>query len=117
MGQVGLGGTMTSVIAFGIIVDDTIHFLSKYQKARREGFAAVEAVRKTFRTVGHALSTTTVALTAGFLVLTLSGFDTSATLGAIVAMTIAIALVADFLLLPSLLVTLDKKKNTQQLPG
>ncbi len=117
VGQVGLGGTMTSVIAFGIIVDDTIHFLSKYQKARRDGFAAVEAVRMTFRTVGHALSTTTVALTAGFLVLTLSGFDTSATLGAIVAITIAIALVADFLLLPSLLVTFDKKKNTQPLPG
>ncbi len=111
VGPVGLGGTMTSVIAFGIIVDDTIHFLSKYRKARGEGFAASEAIRITFRTVGHALSTTTLALIAGFLVLTLSGFDSTSTLGTIVSIAIAIALIADFLLLPALLAAIDRMKK------
>lgn len=55
VGQVGLAGSVMTAIAFGLIVDDTTHFLSKYQKARREGLLAPEAVRSTFRTVGQAL--------------------------------------------------------------
>ena len=67
-GRVGMAASVVTVVAFGIIVDDTIHFLSKYLKARTEGLPAPEAVRSTFRTVGHALATTTAVLGAGFLV-------------------------------------------------
>ncbi len=108
-GRVGMAASVVTVVAFGIIVDDTIHFLSKYLKARREGQPAADAVRATFRTVGHALATTTTVLSAGFLVFAASGFEVSWALGILVTMTIVIALLADFLLLPPLLMALDGK--------
>ena len=111
VGQVGLAGSVMTAIAFGLIVDDTTHFLSKYQKARREGLLASEAVRSTFRTVGQALWTTTVVLAAGFLVYSASGFEVSWALGLMVTVTIVFAIAADFLLLPPLLMAIDRRKS------
>ncbi len=108
VGRVGLAGSVMTAIAFGIVVDDTIHFLSKYLKARREGHDAPEAVRSAFRTVGHALWTTTTVLGLGFLVFASSGFEVSWALGLLVTLTIVFALLADFLLLPPLLMALDR---------
>ena len=110
VGQVGLAGSVMTAIAFGIIVDDTTHFLSKYLKARRTGHPAPEAVLYTFRTVGQALWTTTLVLVAGFLVFALSGFEVSWSLGLMVTGTILFALLADFFLLPPLLMAVDRKK-------
>ena len=110
VGQVGLAGSVMTAIAFGIIVDDTTHFLSKYLKARRAGDPAPEAVLYTFRTVGQALWTTTLVLVAGFLVFALSGFEVSWSLGLMVTGTILFALLADFFLLPPLLMAIDRKK-------
>ena len=100
-----------TVIAFGIIVDDTIHFMTRYLKARREGLSANEAVRETFRTVGAALWTTTVILSAGFMMFTLSDYVSSYVLGLLVTSTIVFALLADFLLLPPLLMAIDRRKS------
>ena len=111
VGQVGLAGSVMTAIAFGLIVDDTTHFLSKYQKSRREGLLAPEAVRSTFRTVGQALWTTTVVLAAGFLVYSASGFEVSWALGLMVTITIVFAIAADFLLLPPLLMAIDRRKS------
>jgi len=97
-------------ISFGIVVDDTIHFLSKYLKARREGLAATDAVRYVFRSVGHALWVTTAVLAAGFLVFASSGFEVSWALGLMVTSTILFALAGDFLLLPILLMALDRRE-------
>lgn len=110
VGHIGLGASVVAAIAIGIIVDDTIHFLTKYLRARRQGQSSAEAVRITFRNVGPALSTTTIILTAGFLVFSSSGYEPSATLGYMVALTISFALIADFLLLPPLLMAIDRKK-------
>ena len=110
VGRVGLAGSVMTAIAFGIIVDDTIHFLSKYLRGRREGLSAPEAVRSTFRTVGRALWTTTTVLALGFLVFASSGFEVSWALGLMVATTIVFALLADFLLLPPLLMAIDRRK-------
>ena len=110
VGRVGMAASVVTVVAFGIIVDDTIHFLSKYLKARKEGLPAPEAVRYTFGAVGHALTTTTIVLSLGFLVFTASGFELSWALGILVSMTIVIALLTDFLLLPALLMAIDKGK-------
>ena len=110
VGEVGLAASVMVAISFGIVVDDTIHFLSKYIKARREGFAAPEAVRSAFRTVGHALWVTTAVLAAGFLVFASSGFEVSWSLGLMVTSTILFALAGDFLLLPTLLMALDRKE-------
>ncbi len=109
VGRLGIVSSVVVAVVFGIVVDDTIHFLSKYLKARREGLPAPEAVRSAFHTVGHALWTTTAVLSAGFLVFTMSGFELSWVLGLLVTITIICALVADFLLLPTLLIAIDRR--------
>ncbi len=109
--EVGPAGSLVTAIAFGTVVDDTIHLMSKYLKARREGLAAPEAVRYAFRSVGQALFTTTMMLVLGFLVFASSGFAISWMLGFLVALTIGFALILDFLLLPSLLIAIDRKTS------
>lgn len=111
VGQVGLAGSVMTAVAFGIVVDDTTHFLTKYRRVRNAGHSAADAVRATFAETGRALWTTTAILVAGFLVFASSGFEVSWTLGVLVAITLALALVADFLLLPPLLMTLDRRKT------
>jgi len=111
-GQVGLALSIVTGMTLGIVVDDTVHFLSKYLRARREkGLDAEEAVRYAFRTVGLALLATSVVLALGFLVLTRSAFVLNADMGLMTALTILFALIADFLLLPTLLMALDNKES------
>ena len=109
VGTIGLGASVVTAIAIGIIVDDTIHFLTRYLKARRQGQSSPEAVRDTFRHVGPALWATTAILVAGFLVFSMSGYEPSWALGILVAMTILFALIADLLLLPALLMAIDRR--------
>ena len=111
VGHVGIASSVVVAVVFGIVVDDTIHFLSDYLKARRAGLGAPEAVRTAFRTVGHAMFTTTAVLSAGFLVFASSGFEVSWALGILVTMTIILALATDFLLLPTLLLAIDRKAS------
>ena len=108
-GQVGLGLSIVAGLTLGIVVDDTVHFLSKYLRARREqGMNAEDAVRYAFNTVGVALLVTTIVLVAGFLVLAQSTFKLNSDMGLLTSITIAFALLADFLFLPPLLMKLDK---------
>lgn len=108
-GEIGLALSVVTAMTLGIVVDDTIHFLSKYLRARREqGLGAEDAVRYAFSTVGVALWVTSVALVAGFLVLATSSFKLNSGMGLLTAIVIAIALIVDFLLLPPLLIRLDK---------
>ena len=111
VGRVGLAGSVVTVTAFGIVVDDTIHFLSHYIRSRREGLASPEAVMEAFRTVGHVIWTTTTVLCLGFLVFATSGFEISWSLGLLVAITLFFAMLADFLLLPPLLMAVDRKRD------
>lgn len=107
-GRVGLGLSVVVAMTLGIVVDDTVHFMSKYLRARREyGMQQADAIRYTFNTVGTAMWVTTVALTAGFLILTLSGYHMNADMGLMTALTITLALILDFLLLPVLLMKFD----------
>jgi len=108
-GQVGLGLSVVMGMTLGIVVDDTVHFLSKYLRARREqGLDPQNAVRYAFHTVGIALFVTTLVLVAGFMVLTQSAFKLNADMGLLTAVTIGIALVVDFIFLPPLLMKFDK---------
>jgi hypothetical protein len=112
VGQVGLSLSVVFSMTLGIVVDDTIHFLSKYLRARREqGMGAEEAVRYVFESVGTALWVTTVILVAGFAVLAMSDFKMNSGMGTLSAVTIALALAADFLLLPPLVLLLKEKRN------
>jgi len=109
VGQVGLGLSVVAGLTIGIVVDDTIHYLSKYLYARREkGLAPQNAVRYAFQRVGMALWITSIVLIVGFLILSLSHFHINSTMGIMVAVTIAFALIADFLFLPTLLIKLEK---------
>ena len=108
VGEVGVSLSMVSAMTLGIVVDDTVHFLSKYRRARREiGCARPDAVRVAFRTVGRALLTTSLVLVAGFVVVSLSSFEVNAGMGRLTALVIALALFADFFLLPPLLMKID----------
>lgn len=110
VGEVGFALALSVSMIIGIIVDDTVHFLSKYTRGRREKqLSAEEAVRYAFSNVGPALIITTAVLAAGFSVLMFSSFKLNFELGLITAMTITIALIVDFLLLPAMLLTFDKK--------
>lgn len=111
-GRVGLGLSVVMGVTMGIVVDDTIHFMVKYVRAKRELKLTTEkAVEYAFHTVGVALTSTTIVLCAGFMVLMLSPFAINAQMGLMSALTIALALVVDFFFLPPLLLLLDKEKQ------
>ncbi|MCP4472233.1 MAG: MMPL family transporter [Gammaproteobacteria bacterium] len=113
VGQIGLALSVVTGMTLGIVVDDTVHFLSKYLRARREkGLDAADAVRYAFNTVGLALVVTSIVLVAGFTVLTFSAFVLNSNMAFMTAVTIVFAIVADFLLLPPLLMALDRKETT-----
>ncbi len=112
VGEVGLGLSVVTSMTLGIVVDDTVHYMSKYQRARVEkGYDAEQAVRYAFTSVGRALLVTSVVLIAGFLVLSFSAFKLNSDMGLLTALVIALALLADFLLLPPLLMKIDGDSN------
>ena len=112
VGQVGLSLSVVVAMTIGIVVDDTVHFLSKYRRARREyGQGPEEAVRYAFDTAGRALFATTVVLVAGFLIFAFSPFVPTAQVGVLTAMIIAFALIADLSLLPALLTAVDRSSE------
>ena len=110
-GQINLGLSVVAGMSLGIVVDDTVHFLSKYQWARRRGLDAESAVRQAFASVGRALWITTLVLTAGFAVLSLSVFRLNADLGQLTAIILVLALAIDFLILPACLLVFDKGES------
>ena len=113
VGQVGLALSVVTGMTLGIVVDDTVHFLSKYLRARREkGLNSQDAVRYAFNTVGLALVVTSLVLIAGFFVLTFSAFQLNSNMAFMTAVTIIFAIIADFLLLPPLLMALDGKEHS-----
>lgn len=113
-GEMGLSLAMVSGMTLGIVVDDTVHFLSKYIRARREkGLGGEDAVRYAFQTVGKALVVTTIILTIGFSILGTSSFRMNSWMGQLTAIVIVFALIADFILLPAFLMVIDGRKKQQ----
>ncbi len=116
--RIDLALSVVICMSLGIVVDDTVHFLSKYLRARREhGLDAAGGVRYAFAVVGTALIVTSVVLVAGFGLLVLSNFTPTRETGGLLALTIAIALAVDFLLLPPLLLVADRGQRTGGLTG
>jgi len=111
VGAVTLAIAVVLAATLGIVVDDTVHFLSKYSRARKQGLSAEDAVRYSFRSVGMALLVTSVGLVGGFAVLAQSGFVVNGDMAKLTALTITLALLADFLLLPPLLIWLDTRRS------
>ncbi len=111
VGQVGFSVATVASISLGIIVDDTVHFLSKYVRARNERRLSIEdSIRYAFRNVGIAIIVNTIIITIGFLVLTWSAFKLNADMGLMTVIAIVFALILDFLFLPALLL-LGRRKE------
>ena len=110
VGQVGLSLSVVTGMTFGIVIDYTVHFMSKYLRARREDDLSPEnAIRYAFKNVGQALVITTIILVIGFGVLGTSVFAFNATMGQVTAIIISIALAAVLFLLPPLLLKIEGK--------
>ena len=110
-GNVGLGLSVVTGMTLGIVVDDTVHFISKYQHAKVDkGMSSEDAVRYAFSIVGVAIWITSAVLVCGFLVLSFSHFTMNSEMGLMTGITIAVALFLDLLFLPPLLMLLEKKK-------
>lgn len=113
-GEINLGLSVVASMSLGIIVDDTVHFLAKYQHARKEGRDAEDAIRYAFHSVGWALLVTTVVLVTGFSVLLFSDFRLNSDMGLLTGIIIVLALIIDFLFLPAVLLKLDRKSYQSQ---
>jgi predicted RND superfamily exporter protein len=117
VGEVGFSVATVASISLGIIVDDTVHLLSKYVRARDERALSVEdSIRYAFHNVGTAIVVNTIILTAGFLVMTTSAFKMNVDLGLMTVLAIVFALVLDFLFLPALLL-LGKRDREPRVAG
>ncbi|MGM0443218.1 MAG: efflux RND transporter permease subunit [Fibrobacterota bacterium] len=99
----GIGVSIVTSMAMGIIVDDTVHILFAWMRARRKGLKGPDALIHTFRHVADAVIITSIILTAGFAVLAASGFQPTAEMGRMTAIIIILALVVDLLLFAPLL--------------
>ena len=112
VGQMGMAAATVTSTSLGIIVDDTVHFLAKYIRARREQkLDRPAAVKYAFDTVGRAIVVITIILAVGFSILATSTFLVNSQMGLMTAIAIVVALFFDFTLLPVLLMIGYKKKG------
>lgn len=105
-----IGTTIVYTIAFGIAVDDTIHFLGRYKIEIDKGNNNYDSILTTIRTSGGAIFLTTLTLVAGFGVLILSNFYANFITGLLVTISLIVALICDLYLLPVILNWLRKGK-------
>jgi uncharacterized protein len=110
IGQIDMSASIVMCMSLGIVVDDTVHFLSKYRYARHlDGGTVEDGLRYAFRTVGLALVVTTLVLVSGFAVLGASHFTPSVRTGTLMALTMSYALLIDFFVLPPLLIMVERR--------
>ena len=105
----GAGLQMTTVfaltIAFGIAVDDTIHFLATYMRQRQRGFDNATAVDQSLERIGPALVATTLILCAGTFVVIFSSLPQVSLFGTLTVLTLVLALLGDLIILPAIIIT------------
>jgi predicted RND superfamily exporter protein len=105
MGFMGVPLKLTTaiifVVAFGIAVDDTIHFLGAYKKQKAK--SSIWRIIKTFKSAGLAILITSVLIIGGFVLFTLSAFATTFYLGLFLSLAMLFAVLTDLILLPILL--------------
>ena len=107
--EVNLAAAMTFSISLGLVVDDTVHFLSKYLSAKKKGYNVEQAIEYSFTTAGSALVVTTFSLAAGIFILTFSYFGPSVTSAMMICPIIVVALLLDLFFLPAVLCMAEKR--------
>lgn len=113
VGEVNQAAAMCFSISLGLVVDDTVHFLTKYIKARKYGKTSEESVYYAFSTAGAALLVTSLAIISGQLVMLSSSFVPNQTTAIMLSSILGFALILDFCLLPPVLMMIDKKREAQ----
>jgi hypothetical protein len=109
--EVNLAISVVTSITYGIVTDDTVHTMTKYRWARRIlGMNPVDAARETLTYTGGAVILSSLALSLGFAMLGFSAFNITSVMGTLAALIIAIAALAELLLLPGLLIMFDRGK-------
>ena len=110
-GRIGIGVAAVATLTLGLVVDDTIHFLHRFNQARRAGKSIENAVRETLSTTGMAMITITLVFAGGFGILSFSHYSANADLGLMTAVTIIIALIMDLVVLPAYLLWRHSNKD------
>lgn len=101
-------------IAFGISVDDTIHFLAKFRQELKDKSKTIsECVINALRETGLSMFYTSIVLFFGFNMFSLSQFGGTSALGMLVSLTLLVAMITNLLLLPSLLMSFDKRATSR----
>ena len=108
-GQVNFVIASVAGVCLGVVVDFAVHFLSKYQQKRNAGGDTESAILYAFSKTGRPLFTTMVVLVSGFGLLMLSPITMNFSMGCLTGIVIMLALAFDFLMLPALLMMLDKQ--------
>jgi predicted RND superfamily exporter protein len=104
-------------ICLGIAVDDTIHFLSRYQEERRRPQSIDQAIERAFQGVGAGMVMTTAVLVAGFASVTFSATRDYRVFGSLGAITLVTALICDLFMLPGLLKQFDRRSDDGTVPN
>lgn len=112
-----LSTAMIFTVAFGIAVDDTIHFISRFRAELKKGKKPIYALKRTYLSTGKAIVITSIILSGGFLSLTFSDFIGSYYIGLLTSLTLLFALLADIILLPALLLLFFNSKEVSKFTG
>lgn len=108
VGEVNQTAAIVFSMSLGLVVDDTVHFMTKYLKGREEGLSVEESIEFSFSTAGVALTVTTVALVLGMSVNLLSSFIPNITTALMMMCIISVALLLDLFFLPGLLINYER---------
>lgn len=108
--NINMSTSIIFTIAFGIAVDDTIHFLSKFKIEKGKGKSLIYSLKRTYLSTGKAIVLTTLILCGGFISLIFSDFKSTFLIGTYVGLILFAAVITDLLLLPILLLKIKTKK-------
>jgi len=109
--NINMSTSIIFTIAFGIAVDDTIHFLSKFKIEQQKGKSFIYALKRTYLSTGKAILLTTVILCGGFISLIFSDFKSTFLIGTYVSLILLVAVITDMILLPVLVINKSRKKK------
>lgn len=117
MGWLGInldaGTSLVAGVLLGIVVDDTIHFLSRRKMLLSMGYSEKEAVEETIKSSGLAIITTSLILSFGFSVLMLGEFKPNINFGFLSTCAVLLALIFDIFVLPAVLRIIHEEKSTR----
>jgi len=106
-----INSLMIGSIALGVVVDDTVHFMYNFQKYYKQSGDPNTAVQKTIHGVGRALLITSLVLSTGFFIITFSSLKHLVNFGFFTGVTILIALLADFILAPAIMIMVNPRRR------